>query len=349
MVPPPANDSGREAASTTASTETRLVDGIATHAIFELDAEGCIDTWTQSAAALYGVEAAEITGSHFETLFADDRDPDPDIESVLAAARTDPQEIEHWNEGADGTVFWATLTVSPLREAGEFTGYAVISQDTTGKKQYEQMLERQNDRLKEFTDIIAHDLRNPLNVIDGRIDLYRKTHEDDHIDHIEKTTDRMERLVEDLLRIARQGAVVTDPARTDLESVIETAWEGTGDQSSGASLSYRTVPPIAGDFDRLCVLFENLFRNAIEHAGPAVAVEVGPLDQGFYVEDDGPGFPTGQHEAVFDHGFTTAEDGSGYGLSVIRTIVNAHGWAVAATEAEGGGARIEVTGVEFLE
>lgn len=331
------------------SVSRRLIEGISTHAIFKLDPEGYIVSWPPSAESLYGLDAATVTGSHVDVLFAEETEPNPDHETFLAEAETDSREVEHWNKKADGSVFWATLTFSPLRTNGDFEGYAVISQDTTVKKQYQQMLERQNDRLKEFTDIIAHDLRNPLNVIDGRIDLYRETRDEEHIEQIEETADRMERLVDDLLRIARQGTVVSDPQRTDLETVVETAWEGTGKPTDNATVQYETVPPVAGDHDRLCELFENLFRNAVEHGGSDVAVTVGPLESGFYIEDNGPGIPVAHREAVFDHGFTTDEDGSGYGLSVIRTIVNAHGWDVRATKGTSGGARIEITGVEFLD
>jgi signal transduction histidine kinase len=80
-----------------------------------------------------------------------------------------------------------------------------------------------------------------------------------------------------------------------------------------------------------------------------VTIRVGPLGEGFYIEDDGPGIPDEMRETVFDHGVTTATDGNGYGLSIVRTIANAHGWDIVATEAASGGARFEITGLEFLE
>ncbi|MFB6252125.1 MAG: sensor histidine kinase, partial [Halobellus sp.] len=99
---------------------------------------------------------------------------------------------------------------------------------------------------------------------------------------------------------------------------------------------------------RLCELFENLFGNAVEHGGNDVTVRVGRLEGGFFIEDDGPGMPEEDKEHVFDHGFTTREDGHGYGLSVVRTIVNAHGWDIVATDAQTGGARFEITEIDLL-
>lgn len=330
------------------SIAQELIQGISSHAIFMLDADGNIEFWPDSATTLYGYERAEVLDEHLNILFADADGQKSALDELLTDAKSETQESQHWHEQADGSVFWATLTVSPLRDGG-FHGYAVVSQDTTRRKQYEQMLERQNDRLKEFTDILAHDLRNPLRVIEGNLELYRETPDEKLIDNIEETTERMDRLVEDLLRVARQGRVVTDAEPTDLERVIETAWGGTGDTAERASLDYEPVPSINADPDRLVEMFENLFRNAIEHAGPDVNVRVGPLDNGFYVEDDGPGIPPERVEDVFAHGFTTTDSGSGYGLSIVRTIVNAHGWDLHTVTADTGGARFEITGIEFLD
>ena len=173
------------------------------------------------------------------------------------------------------------------------------------------------------------------------------TGDEAHLEAIDETTDRMARLVEDLLRVARQGNVVTDPEPTDIGDVVDTAWQSLSSEP-GATLRYETVRPVSGDPDRLCELFENLFRNSVDHGGDDATVRIGPLDTGFFVEDDGPGIP-GDHEGeVFDHGFTTSDDGHGYGLSVVRTIVNAHGWDIVATDAQAGGARFEVTGIDLL-
>jgi len=326
----------------------RLIERTTAHALFMLDTDGVITTWHAPARELYGYEPATALGQHVRTLFADEEGGanDPSIATVLSAARTGTAEVEGWHERADGSVFWGTLTLSPLGN-GEFEGYAAVCRDTTASKEYQRMLERQNDRLKEFTDILAHDLRNPLTVIDQRLALYEETGETEHLRIVDETTDRMARLVEDLLRVARQGNVVRNPEPTDIGGVVDTAWEGTAEPES--ALQYDAVRSVSADPDRLKQLFENLFRNSVEHGGGAVTVRVGPLADGFYVEDDGPGIPDDLGDDVFDHGVTTSEDGTGYGLSVVRTIVNAHGWDVTVTEASSGRARFEITGITFVD
>jgi signal transduction histidine kinase len=104
---------------------------------------------------------------------------------------------------------------------------------------------------------------------------------------------------------------------------------------------------VLADESRLRQLFENLFRNAVEHGGPGVAVTVGPLEgRGFYVADDGPGIPADERDRVRETGYTTADGGTGFGLSIVESIADAHGWGMRLVESETGGARFEFTGVE---
>jgi signal transduction histidine kinase len=109
----------------------------------------------------------------------------------------------------------------------------------------------------------------------------------------------------------------------------------------------QTDRAIHADQSRLRQVFENLMRNAVEHAGDNVTLTVGGLADGFYVADDGPGIPEDGREAVFDVGHSTKAEGTGFGLSIVRQIVEAHGWAITVTEGSQGGARFEITGVAF--
>ncbi|SMO78633.1 PAS domain-containing sensor histidine kinase [Halorubrum cibi] len=84
----------------------------------------------------------------------------------------------------------------------------------------------------------------------------------------------------------------------------------------------------------------------IDHGGGSVTVTVGDLSDGFYVEDDGPGIPEEARADVFESGHTTAEAGTGFGLAIVREIVEAHGWTVAVTDGDAGGARFEFTDVD---
>lgn len=322
-----------------------MVEGAAGHALFTLDPQGYICVWPAVAESLYGYESADIDGQQLDHLFADDRGTQPPLSGLLPEAKGGIVDLEGWHERADGSVFWASCTLSPLT-ADEFVGYVVVSRDRTSHKQYTRMLERQNDRLEEFTNTLSHDIRSPLSVVSGRLSLYRETGDEEHLDAIEETTDRVGRLVENLRRVARQGEVVEQPQPIDIDTLLETAREGT--LPSTADLEYVTVPTVMGNKVRLVQLFENILRNSAEHGGADVTVRVGPLNSGFFIEDDGPGIPDADHKRAFDHGYSTRSEGTGYGLSVVRSIVDAHGWEIDATNATDGGARFEITGVEFV-
>ena len=219
-----------------------------------------------------------------------------------------------------------------------------VSNELTDRRIRER-LQRQNDRLEDFASIVSHDLRNPLNVLDGSLGLARETGDDEHFDRSRQAVDRMERLVEDLLSLARTGDSVSDPEPTDLAALAAESWETV--DTADASLAVETTATVRADRSRLQQLLANLYRNAIEHAGRAVAVTVGDTEDGFYVADDGPGVPPGDRETVFEHGHTTSEDGTGFGLGIVANVAEAHGWTVALTESESGGARFELSGVEF--
>jgi len=97
------------------------------------------------------------------------------------------------------------------------------------------------------------------------------------------------------------------------------------------------------DTSRFRQLLENLFRNAADHAGDGTTVWLDALkdDPGFYVADDGPSIPADRRDRAFERGYTTAEDGSGFGLTIVAEIVTAHGWEVDLAESHEGGARFE--------
>jgi len=248
---------------------------------------------------------------------------------------------------SDGDRVDALLRAVPRQgETGEVVGSLALYVDITERKQ----LERENERLDAFTSIVSHDLRNPLNVIQGSVALLAEEVESDDLDRIADAADRMERLIEDLLTLARQGEAVGEPRPVELSALAERAWGNV--ETPHATLAVDpAVPRIAADPDRLAQLLENLYRNAIEHAGADVSVTVGPLEggDGFYVADDGPGIPPEERGSVFDQGYSTKTGGTGFGLTIVETVAAAHGWTVAVTESETGGARFEFTGVESLE
>jgi len=199
-------------------------------------------------------------------------------------------------------------------------------------------LERNNERLEEFASVVSHDLRTPLSIAAGRLDLVAQDCDSEHLPAIRRAHERMEELIEDLLTLAREGRRVGDRRPVDLADLARSVWEPL----DGGALELDDPGTVEADEGRLRELFENLLGNAVEHGDSGVTVEVGRTDDGgFYVADDGPGLPDDDPDRLFEYGYTDAEDGTGLGLAIVRRIAEAHGWTVSATDAEGGGARFE--------
>ncbi|WP_135365570.1 receiver/sensor box histidine kinase [Halosimplex halophilum] len=207
-------------------------------------------------------------------------------------------------------------------------------------------LERQNERLERLAGIVSHDLRNPLTVAKGRLELVADEADDEHVAAIERSHERMEALIGDLLALAREGEQATDPEPVDLAAAARECWDHV--ETGEATLVVETSSTVRADPGRLQQLLENCVRNAVEHGGDDVTVTVGDCEGGFSVADDGPGIPEGERERVFEAGYSNADDGTGLGLNIVAGIAESHGWDVAVRESESGGARFEFTGVETV-
>jgi signal transduction histidine kinase len=225
------------------------------------------------------------------------------------------------------------------------TGLDRVEREATLRRQRDRLRER-NERLDQFTSVVSHDLRNPLDVAQGRLALVREEFEDDrgHLAEVAAAHDRMATLIDDVLALARQGESVSDVQPVNLASLAEGCWRSVATESGTMAVSTDRV--VYADRTQLQRLLENLFRNAVEHAGEDVTVTVGDLEDGFYVADDGPGIPPEHRESAFETGYSTTDDGTGFGLAIVEGIADAHGWDVRLAEGSDGGARIEVTGLD---
>jgi len=247
----------------------------------------------------------------------------------------------------DGTVRHMALSTAQITYDGE-PAFMGAARDVTDRKHHEHQLERTNERLEQFASVVSHDLKNPLAVAEGNLEMARETGADEYVENASEALDRMSTLVTDVLALAREGSAVVDPDGVFLSSVASAAWTtvDTGD----ASFVLDGDAHVRADEDRLQRLLENCFKNAVEHgvSDGAATVSVGAIGDGtgFYVADDGPGIPEDERERVFESGVTNSPNGTGFGLAIVAEIADAHGWRVGATESEHGGARIEVTDVE---
>ena len=212
----------------------------------------------------------------------------------------------------------------------------VNAQQTLRERETE--LEAQNERLEQFASMVSHDLRNPISIASGNLDLYRDTGDESHLETVDTALTRIQDLVTDLTALARHEAPAETHEPVSVHEAARDAWALIDTRSATLSAEPCTV---TGDPSQFTALFENLFRNAVGHGGDDVTVRVGPLGDGFFVEDTGDGIPPDERDTVFDHGYTTGYGGSGVGLTIVSRIAQAHDWEVTLTESAEGGARFE--------
>lgn len=293
-------------------------------------------------------EIPYVARNHAWRAYEDDRYVIDEGEAILGKEEYLPS-LEKWNNSSK----------VPWRDADEnIVGLLGVTYEVTERKERRQEVERQNERLSEFAHLVSHDLRNPLQVARSALELAQSTDDPDpeYLETIDQALGRMGEIIDDVLQLAKYGKSVIEPAPLDLREVITQAWGITG--SVGGTLRVEDdIGQIRGDESHVQQLFENLFTNSVKHAnrgGEAVTVTVGPLFEdgeqtGFYVADDGIGISAAQRDAIFASGYSTADDGTGFGLTIVQEIVEGHGWSIDVTESVTGGARFEIHGVECPE
>lgn len=209
-------------------------------------------------------------------------------------------------------------------------------------------------KVDRLASVISHDLRNPLDVADAHLQAARETGNPEHFEQLAAAHDRMERIIQDVLTLARGEDALAPVAGVDLGAVAVDAWATVDTETASLSV-VDDLPTLAADRDRLQRLFENLFRNSVEHGSTttrsqssddtndALTVTVGRDGDGFFVADDGVGIPVADRQQVFDSGYVRDDSGrtTGLGLTIVEEIADAHEWEISLTESDAGGARFE--------
>jgi len=291
-----------------------------------------------------GITTEEVEGRTPRNVFGEEQGAELEANyrrCVSAGEPTSYQEELRVNEEAR---FWQTK-LAPVVTGDEITRLIGVTRNVTDRVERERQLQQQNDRLDEFASVISHDLRSPINVAQGRAALLAEQAESDHLDPLLRALDRIEAIVEDTLTLARQGNTISETEAVSLTDLLGKCWATV--ETGDAAIEILDEMTFQGDPDRLRHVFENLFRNAVEHGGSDVTVRVGRHgEQAIYLEDDGPGIPAEKHEEVLEPGHSSASDGTGFGLTIVKRIVEAHGWKLSVTDGTEGGARFEITDIE---
>ncbi|MFC6953318.1 PAS domain-containing protein [Halorubellus litoreus] len=237
-----------------------------------------------------------------------------------------------------------SVKVPLFDEDGDPKGVCGISSDITELKERERELEQERNRLDEFASVVAHDLRGPLSVAEGYRELLAADLDDPRLDEIADAHDRMTELIDDVLSLAREGDHDVDAHDISIAGVASSA-QSAVDLPEDVAVEVEGDGVVNADPSRLRRVFENCFRNAVDHGDSTSRIRVAVTEDGFVVADDGDGLPADAREDLFEYGVSDG-DGTGIGLAVVREIVQAHDWSVRCTESADGGARFEFTTAE---
>jgi PAS domain S-box-containing protein len=316
-------------------------------AVAVLDENGEITYHSKGSEEIVGLAPDELMGqTAFEFIHPDDR---TDVVEQFSSLFEDPggsRTAEYRLEDDDGNWRWVQSKAINYLNEPAIEGIVLAEIDITERKEREEALQRERDRLDEFASVVSHDLRNPLNVAQGRIDLAQEECDTEHLDAAARGVDRSLDLIDDMLELARAGQAVSETEPVEVADLADVCWDTV--ETADAEIRVDLNSTIQADRSRLRQLLENLFRNAIEHGREDVTVRIGSLPEGFYVEDDGPEIPHDEREKVWESGYSESDDGTGFGLAIVKQIVEAHGWDIRITDGSEGGARFEITRVEVV-
>lgn len=191
----------------------------------------------------------------------------------------------------------------------------------------------------------THEFRNELQIAHGRLQLSDAT--DEQIAVVEESLSRMASIVDTVVELASEGRTAIQRTPLWLSTLSREVWNTLA--SSQATLRIEEDYRIVADPEAASLFLQILFKNALEHAGPAVTVTVGTTEDGFYVADNGPGFDVDPPERILDAGFTTVEGNTGFGLYVAKRLAEDHEWTLSLSEGENGGACFDVGNLGHAE
>jgi PAS domain S-box-containing protein len=334
-------------------------------------------TWNLGAERIKGYQAGEIIGKHFSIFY-----PPGDIAAgkteheLEIAVRTGRFEDEGWRVRKDGSLLWANVVITALRNSdGSLLGFAKVTRDLTERREADEtqralVAERakleEKSRTQEFQErflaILGHDLRNPLAAIDMGAAILRQLSKDAAttriLDRMRASSLRMSRMIEQILDLTRArltGGLPLNPKPMDLRDLIARIVEELRIVHPGRTIELRAGPlPGIWDPDRLEQVFSNLVGNALLYGDPAEPITIDGRIVGrlisVEVHNEGVPIPAEVQPTIFSpfrrgerDSRTTKTAGLGLGLYISREVTLAHGGNLDLHSSVVGGTTFRVT------
>ena len=308
-----------------------------------VDSEGEILQINSAVEDFFNVESDEVEGKSYTEL--DKYLKNPSLDSAYKKFIGD----KYFQQVLDRDLHRETITVKkpggknaildtsmkPVKnEDGELTSVLVEAREITEMKSNERQLRDQKQRMEKFSSIVSHDLRNPLNVASGYIELAKETGDSEDFERAKEAVRRMDEIIEELLALSGKPEDF-QKEKIQLSEIFQKAYSFV---DADPEYEIRGDLKFHGSSSGVSRMFENLIRNTVEHNDDA-NIEVGTIEKGFYYEDDGE--LDEDPEKITEYGYTGSSESSGVGLSVVQRVSEIHEWDLNIVRNTENGLRLE--------
>ncbi len=347
---------------------SRVIKEIKDYAIFTMDREGYVMSWNEGAKRIKGYGAEEITGKYFGLLFPEDAPEDKPKKELEEASRNGRFEEEGWRKRKNGALFWAHIILTAIHnEEGQVVGFVKVTQDLTEKKKFEEALFRKNERLikanadlDNFVYTASHDLKSPVNNIEGLLNYITPELEPKKmaqmLEYLKTSVEKLKSTITDLSNIALLQKDIEDGSQDDI--YIEEIFEDV--KYSLTNQMRDDCPNVETDFQVKKIKFSrlnlksilyNLISNSIKYKSPErdCRVKLSSFRENDHlileVSDNGIGMPAGYQQKIFKM-FSRMHkhvDGSGIGLYILKRIVDNSGGTIDIQSEEGKGTTFRIS------
>lgn len=351
-----------------------LVNGVTDYALYMLDPNGIVTNWNAGGQRIKGYLPEEIIGQHFSRFYTNaDQAAGRPARALRLALENGRYEEEGWRVRKDGTFFWASVVIDPIRDdENRLVGFAKITRDISERREAQQNMEKiqlqlaqsqKLDALGQLTGGVAHDFNNLLMIITGSVNALRKVAEDNPkalraVQAIESAAQRGAALTGQLLTFARRQNVNPQIVEVrdsifSIREILDTGLGGAVELEIKADDGVWPVTVDAAEFETALVNLVLNARDAMPQGGK-VTVHAGNvfLDDGvrkgdhvaITVTDTGVGIPPDILAKIFDPFFTTKPigKGTGLGLSQVHGFAHQAGGTVAVESELGKGTSFTV-------
>jgi PAS domain S-box-containing protein len=340
-------------------------------AIIGVDPNGKVTSWNEGAERMYGYTSDEAVGRSLRIIVPDDRRNE--MKQILRQLREGKgvEQLETYRVHKDGTPIYVWLTVSPIcDERHRVIGASSIERDISERKEKEAEIQRVNEMLrmlnaklaetneevKAFSYSVSHGLRAPLRAITGFSRALKEEYADrlddtarDYLQRIQFNAQRMNALIDDVLKLTRLSQTPLSVATIDLTRLVRRLIDNIRSEASERTVDWQVQEglTVRGDPNLIEVVLENLLRNAWKYTAyeEHARIEVGSAERNgrreIFVRDNGIGFEIERIQtmfAPFRRLHTAQFPGTGIGLALVKRVIDRHNGYIRAESEEGKGA-----------